>query len=125
MNRRSFLKFLGIGAATAAVAPKMLADTTPEVYPEANYPITLDMLQKAYAKTIPQMTRGRYIYVRLAPTSLPVSAGDILYYKHDKRWGVLAFRRSKLIFRDGEKVGYGIGNLTPGFYGFIQMIEVS
>ena len=27
MNRRSFFKFLGIGAATAAVAPKMLADT--------------------------------------------------------------------------------------------------
>jgi hypothetical protein len=26
MNRRSFFKFLGIGAATAAVAPKMLAD---------------------------------------------------------------------------------------------------
>ena len=25
MNRRSFFKFLGIGAATAAVAPKMLA----------------------------------------------------------------------------------------------------
>jgi hypothetical protein len=30
MNRRSFFKFLGIGAATAAVAPKMLAeDITP------------------------------------------------------------------------------------------------
>lgn len=28
MNRRSFLKFLGIGTATAAVAPKMLADST-------------------------------------------------------------------------------------------------
>lgn len=32
MNRRSFFKFLGIGAATAAVAPKMLADTSDPVY---------------------------------------------------------------------------------------------
>jgi hypothetical protein len=52
VNRRSFLKFLGIGTATAAVAPKMLAAQPPEVYPEANYPITLEMLQKAYAKTL-------------------------------------------------------------------------
>ena len=29
MNRRSFFKFLGIGAATAAVAPKVLADIKP------------------------------------------------------------------------------------------------
>jgi hypothetical protein len=29
MNRRSFFKFLGIGAATAAVAPKMLANINP------------------------------------------------------------------------------------------------
>jgi hypothetical protein len=27
MNRRSFFKFLGIGAATAAVAPKLLVET--------------------------------------------------------------------------------------------------
>jgi hypothetical protein len=52
MNRRSFFKFIGIGAATAAVAPKVLVAQTPEYYPEAHYPITLDILQTAYAQTV-------------------------------------------------------------------------
>jgi hypothetical protein len=53
MKRRDFLRWFGIGAATAAVAPEMLiAAHQPEVYPEANYPITLDMLQTAFAGTV-------------------------------------------------------------------------
>jgi hypothetical protein len=120
MNRRSFLKFLGIGAATAAVAPKVLVYTTPEVYPEANYPITLEMVQKAYSGTLTSYPRaGRYMYVRLAPTSLPVSAGDVVYYKNDKLRGVLGYKAKK--WRDGVLWGYGIGNFAPGNYGFIQI----
>ena len=127
MNRRGFLKFLGIGAATAAIAPKILAEKTPEVYPESNAgQITLKMLQDAYAKTVipPHygIPSGRYMQVKLASTSLPVCAGDILYYKSDQRHGVLAYKAKK--WRDGVNWGYGIGNLTPGHYGFIQIAAV-
>ena len=120
MNRRSFFKFLGIGAATAVVAPKMLAEKTHEVYPESNGgQITLKMLQDAYGQTLLNFPKAQYMYVRLAPTSLPVSAGDIVYYKQDKRWGTLAYRRKKLTL--SQPMGYGIGTLTPGYYGFIQI----
>ena len=120
MNRRSFFKFLGIGAATAAVAPKMLAEKTHEVYPESNGgQITLKMLQDAYEQTLLNFQKAQYMYVRLAPTSLPVSAGDIVYYKTDKRWGTLAYKRKKLTL--SQPMGYGIGTLTPGYYGFIQI----
>jgi hypothetical protein len=120
MNRRSFFKFLGIGAATAVVAPKMLAEKTHEVYPESNGgQITLKMLQDAYGQTLLNFQKAQYMYVRLAPTSLPVSAGDIVYYKTDKRWGPLAYKRKKLTL--SQPMGYGIGTLTPGYYGFIQI----
>lgn len=121
MNRRGFLKFLGIGAATAAVAPTIWAEKTPEVYPESDAgPITLKMLQDAYGRaSFDTMPAARYIYVRLAPTTLPVSAGDIVYYKNDKRHGVLAYKRKKLTL--SEPFGYGIGTLTPGYCGFIQL----
>ena len=120
MNRRSFFKFLGIGAATAVVAPKMLAEKTHEVYPESNGgQITLKMLQGAYGQTLLNFPKAQYMYVRLAPTSLPVSAGDIVYYKTDKRWGTLAYKRKKLTL--SQPMGYGIGTLTPGYYGFIQI----
>ena len=119
MNRRSFLKFLGISAATAAVAPKILAEPTPEVYPESNAgQITLKMLQDAYAQT-KQMSAGTYRYVYLAHTSLPVSAGDIVYYKDNGGYGMLAYKRKK--FTLSQPFGYGIGTLTPGYYGFIQI----
>ena|ERR1700677_1851823 len=121
MNRRSFFKWIGVGTVTAAVAPKLLAEHTPEFYPESNYPITLDMLQKSYADTLPHMRAGYYMMIRLASTSLPVSAGDIVYFKNDKRGGTLAYKRKKLTFRNGERYGYGIGSLTPGNYGFIQI----
>ena len=124
MNRRGFLKFLGIGAATAAVAPAILAEKTPEVYPESNGgQITFKMLQDAYAQTVQPtkilMPGGRYTYVYLAPTSLPVNTGDIVYFKADKRYACLAYKAKK--WRDGVNWGYGIGNLTPGHYGFIQI----
>ena len=120
MNRRSFLKILGIGAAVAAVAPAILAAKMPEVYPESNGgQITLKMLQDAYGQTLLKFPKAQYMYVRLASTSLPVSAGDIVYYKNDKRHGVLAYKAKK--WRDGVNWGYGIGNLTPGHCGFIQI----
>ncbi len=115
------MKCLGIGTATAAVAPKVLSSKTPEVYPEANYPITLEMIQKSYSETYTSLPQaGRYMYVRLAPTSLPVSVGDIVYYKSDKHsHDVLGYKSKK--WRDGVLWGYGIGNLKPGHYGFIQI----
>ena len=127
MNRRAFFKFLGIGAATAVVAPKVLADPVPEVYPESNAgQITLKMLQDAHAQAVipPHYGNysGAYMQVKLAPTSLPVYAGDIVFYKSDKRWGTLAYKRKKFTLWKGEETyGYGIGNLTPGNYGFIQI----
>ena len=100
MNRRGFLKFLGIGAATAAVAPAILAEKTSEVYPESNGgQITLKMLQDAYGQTLLNFPKAQYMYIYLASTSLPVSAGDITYYKSDKRHGVLAYKAKK--WRDG------------------------
>ena len=120
MNRRSFFKWLGIGAATAAVAPKMLAEKTPDVYPESNGgQITLKMLQDAYGQTLLNFPKAQYMCVLLAPSSLPVSAGDIVYYKEDRRWGKLAYKRKKLTL--SQPMGYGIGTLTPGNYGFIQI----
>ncbi len=122
MNRRGFLKFLGIGAATAAIAPKILAEKTPEVYPESNAgQITLKMLQDVYAQTIrpTQVSAGAYKCVYLAPTSLPVSAGDVVYYKDDKKHGCLAYKRKKLTL--SQPLGYGIGTLTPGYYGWIRV----
>lgn len=117
IDRRSFLKWLGIGIATAAVAPQLLT-SKPEVYPEANYPITLEMLQTAYAQTV-SIPAGRYMMVHLAPTSLPVTAGDIVYYKDDKKNGMLAYVAKK--HRWNVPHGFGIGNITPGNYGFIQI----
>ena len=121
MDRRTFFKFLGVGQATAVVAPEVLAEKTPEVYPESNGgQITLKMLQDAYGKTLLlNFPEAQYMYVRLAPTSLPVSVGDIVFYKNDKRHGVLAYKARK--WREGVLWGYGIGTLTPGYYGFIQV----
>jgi len=64
MDRRSFFKFLGIGAVAAAVAPKILAEQTPEVYPEASAPITFEMLQRAYGETLrfPRGNHGLTVY---------------------------------------------------------------
>ena len=49
MNRREFGKtVLAVAAATAAAPSTLVAE--PEFYPEGNCPITLKMLQDAYAQ---------------------------------------------------------------------------
>lgn len=73
MNRRKFFKFLGIGAATAAVAPKALAEFKSETYPESNGgDITLKMLQDTFAHTI-------------RPSTMLVSLDGLTVYEEPKR----------------------------------------
>lgn len=104
MDRRTFFKFLGVGAATAVVAPEVLAEKTPEVYPESNGgQITLKMLQDAYGKTLlnfpkpPDMMFGTplnmepfrpspsgcvYLYVAEGPTIPAEYLGPLQRIKH-------------------------------------------
>ncbi len=49
MNRRDFFKTASAVTVTAMVAPAALLQK-PEFYPEGNCPITLKMLQDAYAQ---------------------------------------------------------------------------
>lgn len=123
MNRRTFLKFLGIGTATVATAPQLLAEKPKytmgvDTASGADY-TAVKAIKSGVIESFPRA--GTYKYVYLHPTSLPVQMGDVVYYKDDRRHGCLAFRRKKLIWRDGESPGCGIGTLTPGMYGFIQI----
>ncbi len=126
MNRRRFLKWLGIGAATVAAAPKLLAEHTPEYYPEHDSPITLEKLQYAFAaasepRGVPQ---GRYIYVRVAPSTMPFRVGDFVRYKVNKRGETIAYRAPKSVMKKGEGFGMAINNALPGNDTFIMISNV-
>lgn len=89
MNRRTFFKFLGVGAATAVVAPEVLAEKTPEVYPESNGgQITLKMLQDAYGTPLnmepfrPSSSGCVYLYVAEGPTIPAEYLGPLQRIKH-------------------------------------------
>ena len=120
MKRRDFIKWLGIGTATAVAAPQVLAEEvkkkeTPFAPGEAMFFLDGDKWKTPNTVINP----GRYMMVHLAPTSLPVTAGDIVYYKDDKKGGMLAYVAKK--HRWNVPHGFGISNITPGNYGFIQV----
>lgn len=121
MNRRSFFKFLGIGAATAVVAPKLLNNMVPEYYPESNSPIALEKIQKVYNEQ-KFTSGGSYKYVRVAPTTVPFRTGDLVRYKIEKRGGTIAYRVPKSPkWTKEEYYGIAINNALPGNYTFIQV----
>jgi hypothetical protein len=123
VNRRTFLKFLGIGSATAVVAPSVaLAAIDTPVTPA---PITYEMLQAAMAQVTvqPNLAQGRYMYVQLAKTSMPIKAGDFLYHKriHYKYHGrresrVIAYKTKKL---RAEPLAIAISVIPPGYFGWV------
>ena len=129
MNRRSFLKWLGIGTATAAFVPQLLAKE-PEVYPEANCPITLEMLQTAYGQTLFQPSQvtlpARYMYVYVEKNTVPFRVGDLVRYKVNKRGETIAYRAPRSgKWNMNEYYGIAINNVSPGNYTFIQISGAS
>jgi hypothetical protein len=125
MKRRDFFKFLGIGAATAVVAPKVLMAPTPEVYPETSGgQITFEMLHKAYVQAIqPKMAEGSYIRVHLAPTSKPARTGEFVYYKPAKEYLAYTCKKPKFDKLTGHTDLYGMAicNITPGNYAWLYL----
>ena len=120
MNRRSFFKFLGIGAATAVVVPKAIAEAVKE--PEPKIEFSCSDFEWVPIGNIPQ---GKYIYVKLPKSTLPFRAGDIVWCKKNKKGETIAFRDKKRMtgHKEDEFYAMAIGDLTPGNYGFIQIME--
>jgi tRNA A37 threonylcarbamoyladenosine synthetase subunit TsaC/SUA5/YrdC len=121
MNRRSFFKFLGIGAATAAVAPKLLMPQTPKIDPLFNL-IDAETLEQVHAHTFqsPQLQKGSYKYVLVAPTTVAFRTGDMVRYKVNKRGETIAYRVPKSPkWNKDEYYGIAINNAMPGYYTFI------
>ena len=115
MNRRSFFKFLGIGAATAVVAPQLLAKE-PES-PQVSY--TVDEFKW---EPLHQWPQNQYMYVRAEPKTVPFRIGDLVRYKINKRGQTIAYKVPKSgKWNKSEYYGIAISNMNPGNYGFIQI----
>lgn len=127
MNRRSFLKFLGIGTATAAVAPAILAEKTPEVYPESNSgQLTLKMLQDAYGQTLLNFRKGVYVNVRNPFDAKLIKTGQVVYWKEEPENAHQKVAQSAYL-PDGTPIytlnpfGIAAHNIPPGNYGWIML----
>lgn len=144
MNRRNFFKWLGIGAATAAVAPKVLASPSYDQMMEDVVTTIDSKLRKDAGKVNPEYTitiedweweplynspkimsdkvfqPGYYMMVQVDPKSDPVRIGDFVGY--GKRDGTaIAFRSKPRL--NSPLNGISTANIDPGNYGFIQIIN--
>lgn len=121
MDRRSFLKFLGIGAATAAVAPEVLAHSpkyTMGVDVSAGADKTVTVVKSGILEHVGPT--GRFMFVQVAPNTMPFRVGDLVRYKVNKKGEMIAYRTNDWKnTRDG--FGVAICNAPPGNYVFIKI----
>lgn len=118
MNRRGFLKFLGIGAAAAVVAPQVLAEAkTIKSGWYASYPSN-KIVEQREENSLPA---GHFMHVIVARNTMPFRVGDLVRYKFDKHGYMIAYR-SNYIHNDGGDFGVAINNASPGCGTFIMIV---
>lgn len=127
MNRRSFLKFLGVGSAVIVAPSVALAAMEAPVAPA----VTCQTLQAAMAKVTvqPNLAQRKYMYVQLAKTSMPIKVGDFIYHKriHYKYKGrresrVIAYKTKKL---RAEPLAIAISAIPHGWFGWVQIVSMN
>ena len=111
MNRRSFFKFLGIGAATAVVAPKMLEKIKPSkityTVDDFKWEPLIKMKRASAALNFPKA--GNYIFWQ---------AGENIYAGEFVRFDKGVCYRSKYIH---EIDSQAVANILKGNYGWFLL----
>jgi hypothetical protein len=118
MDRRGFLKLLGIGTAAAAVAPQLLVETKAKKTGWHTTKLTPKMIAARNELSFQPATPGRYMYVRIAPKTMPFRVGDLVRYKTGAK-ETLAFRSRSL--EGKEEFAVAICDASPGNYAWIQI----
>ena len=125
MDRREFMKLLGMGAAAAVVAPQVLAQEnkhTMGVDTAIGDDITSVVAMGPDGVYHGAMSVGKscFVYVKVASTTIPFRLGDLIRYKVNKKGETIAYRSNRLSDNGGE-FGVAINNVVPGNYTFIKI----
>ena len=121
INRRGFMKLLGMGAAAAVVAPQVLAQTkSAEEAP--HFFSALEIVTGRKNADFPLTYfpgSGRFMYVKVAPRTMPFAPGDIVRFKANKKGETIAYRTKS--FHGDDAFGVAISHVQPGYYAFIKI----
>jgi hypothetical protein len=118
MDRRGFLKLLGISTAAAVISPQLLVETKAKKTGWYTSELSAKMIAARKELSFQSATAGCYMYVRIAPRTMPFRVGDLVRYKTDAR-GSLAFRSQSL--EGKEDFAVATCDASPGNYTWIQV----
>ncbi len=124
INRRGFMKLLGMGAAAAVVAPQVLAQESKhfmgaDTATGSDITTHIGVVDGTVKEVRFFPSKGRYAYVKVAPGTKPFAPGDIVRFKVNKKGETIAYRTKS--FHGDDAFGVAISHVQPGYYAFIKI----